>query len=146
MGETINTIGFAKKSLRQFIKLLKEAGVTKVVDTRLNNTSQLSGFAKKQDLEYILELVDIKYIHTPTLAPSDYILKSYKKKEMTWDEYEIEYNELIEKRKILPLVKKLIEDDNVCFLCSEHQHTHCHRRILTDYIQSSLKNIKVNHL
>ena len=37
-GIKIFTIGFSKKSARQFFKILQQAGVKKVVDIRLNNT------------------------------------------------------------------------------------------------------------
>jgi len=36
-GITIFTIGFAKKSAREFFEVLRQAGVRKVVDIRLNN-------------------------------------------------------------------------------------------------------------
>ena len=63
MSTDLFTIGFAKKSLRQFVELLKKSNVQHLVDTRLNNTSQLSGFAKKNDLEFVLNLVGISYTH-----------------------------------------------------------------------------------
>lgn len=52
---TIFTIGFGKKSARDFFEILQRAAVKKVVDIRLNNTSQLAGFSKKNDLSYFLE-------------------------------------------------------------------------------------------
>ncbi len=51
---TIFTIGFTKKSAREFFTKLKDAGVRRLVDARLNNRSQLSAFAKKEDLAYFL--------------------------------------------------------------------------------------------
>ncbi|KMK77368.1 DUF488 family protein [Alkalihalobacillus pseudalcaliphilus] len=146
MGRMISTIGFSKKSLRHFISLLKESGVTRLVDTRLHNTSQLSGFAKKQDLEYILELVHIDYVHCPTLAPTDDILKHYKKKEISWEQYEQDYLKLIKKREILPLVKRLMDGEHICLLCSEHESEHCHRRLLAEYVQESIDDTTIHHL
>jgi uncharacterized protein (DUF488 family) len=61
--QNICTIGFSKKSLRKFIDLLEQGNVTRIVDTRLNNTSQLAGYAKKEDLKYVLELVGISPSH-----------------------------------------------------------------------------------
>ena len=46
----IFTIGFTKKSAEQFFGSLHLAGVKRVVDVRLNNVSQLAGFAKKMIL------------------------------------------------------------------------------------------------
>jgi uncharacterized protein (DUF488 family) len=147
MTEIICTIGFAKKSLRKFVSLLQEAGVTKLIDTRLNNTSQLAGFAKKNDLAYILELVGINYEHEPALAPTEDILKGYKDKEMTWENYEKSYVKLLGERDALSIVTKQILDDRICFLCSEEKPTHCHRRLLAEFIQAEKKTeIVIQHL
>lgn len=147
MPQTICTIGFAQKPLKTFVQLLKDAGVTKLVDTRLNNTSQLAGFAKKNDLAYIMELVGIKYEHAPEMAPTDDILKRYKKKEMTWSEYEKAYLRLMEERNILDLASKQMTNETVCFLCSEDKPHHCHRRLLAEYIQQNAKaEIVIQHL
>ncbi len=42
---TINTIGFAGKTTEQFFTILVKNNVKKLIDIRLNNKSQLSGFA-----------------------------------------------------------------------------------------------------
>jgi|SRR3954447_11180756 uncharacterized protein (DUF488 family) len=147
MPKTICTIGFAKKPLKTFVQLLKDAGVTKLVDTRLNNTSQLAGFAKKNDLAYIMELVSIKYIHEPIMAPTDEILKQYKKKEITWSQYEKAYLGLLEERQILDYAIKQISDETICFLCSEDKPHHCHRRLLAEYIQQNYSiEMTIHHL
>lgn len=98
---SIYTIGFSKKSLREFITRLKTAGVRKVIDVRLHNTSQLAGYAKKEDLEYVLELAGIAYEHRPELAPTEELLKGYKSGEITWPEYEKVYKDLLKKREPL---------------------------------------------
>lgn len=147
MCETIYTIGFAKKSLRKFINLLQDAGVTMLIDTRLNNTSQLAGFAKKKDLEYILELVGIEYVHELALAPTENMLKDYKNKKITWERYAESYLEQIEARKVFNLVSNHMSGETISFLCSEDQPDHCHRKILAEYIQKNLsKKIKIQHL
>ena len=82
MSSTVHlaTIGFTKKSARRFFELLRESGVSRVVDVRLNNASQLAGFAKKNDLEWLLaELCGMDYIHLPSLAPSKELLRDYRK-------------------------------------------------------------------
>lgn len=48
----IYTIGFTQTSAEQFFDRLIKAGVKKIVDARLNNRSQLAGFAKQEDLKY----------------------------------------------------------------------------------------------
>ena len=143
----ICTIGFAKKSLRQFIQLLKNANVTKIVDIRLNNTSQLAGFAKKDDLKYVLELVGIGYIHFEDLAPDDQLLEDYKKKRVKWSDYEKRYLDLLLNRKIDQKIDKILGEGLPCFLCSEHEPKFCHRRLLAEYISNHYNDqIVIKHL
>lgn len=143
---TVYTIGFTKKTAEQFFELLSNNGVKKVIDTRLNNESQLAGFSKKEDLKYFLKsILNIEYVHKPELAPSEQILKAYKKKEITWEEYEKRYLELISNRQI---EKKITPDevDNSCLLCSEQKPDKCHRRLLANYLKSKWNNVIIKHL
>ena len=79
------TIGFTRKTAREFFTSLKDAGVRRVVDVRLNNNSQLAGFSKKEDLAYFLrEIGGIEYVHLPELAPTQDILDAYKKHKGDW--------------------------------------------------------------
>jgi uncharacterized protein (DUF488 family) len=149
MSEQVDlfTIGFTQKKAEQFFETLIKSGVKRVIDTRLNNVSQLAGFAKKQDLQYFLQKISgIEYIHILDLAPTKDILDAYKKKEITWDSYEQKFNQLIRQRKI---ESKLSIDiiDKSCLLCSELKPHNCHRRLVAEYLQINLeKNIKIHHL
>ena len=74
------TVGFTGKSAEQFFTLLRDAGVRLLIDTRLNNVSQLAGFTKKNDLRYFTKAIcDIEYVHATDLAPTQDILDAYKK-------------------------------------------------------------------
>ncbi len=48
----IYTIGFGKKTAAQFFEPLKQAGIQRLLDIRLNNSSQLAGFTKRNDLPH----------------------------------------------------------------------------------------------
>lgn len=75
------TIGFTKKNAKTFFSKLRNAGITKIIDIRLNNVSQLAGFAKRDDLIFFLkELGNIDYKHMPDFAPTKEILDLYKGK------------------------------------------------------------------
>ena len=77
----IHTIGFTKKTAEHFFNALKKNGVIRVIDTRLNNNSQLSGFAKAKDLEFFLrKICNIDYVYRSELAPTKKILDDYKNK------------------------------------------------------------------
>ena len=67
-----------------------------MIDVRLNNTSQLAGFTKRDDLAYFLEAIcQAAYQHEPLLSPTDEILDGYKKKTISWEEYESRFRALL---------------------------------------------------
>jgi uncharacterized protein (DUF488 family) len=124
------TIGFTKKTAREFFTRLREAGVRRVVDIRLSNASQLAGFTKKEDLAYFLrEIGGIDYVHRPDLAPTQEILAAYRKKAIDWAGYERRFNALLGARGIEALVSPQ-EMDGACLLCSEPTAAQCHRRLV----------------
>ena len=131
----IYTIGFTKKSAKKFFELLRASGAKRVVDVRLNNVSQLAGFAKRDDLAYFLEKIcGMQYVHLPLLAPTQEMLDEYKKNGGDWSTYEARFLDLMEKRKIeREIPKEVIEDG--CLLCSEDKPHHCHRRIVAEYFR-----------
>jgi uncharacterized protein (DUF488 family) len=140
------TIGFTKKPASTFFEKLKSEGVKKIIDTRLNNTSQLSGFAKQADLQYFLkQLADIDYQHQLSLAPTQDILSAYKKKTMSWEDYSHHYLDLIKQRKIETSIQQN-DLNNCCFLCSEDKPHYCHRRLAAEYLQSKLTDVEIIHL
>jgi len=144
---TIYTIGYTKKSLQQFIGLLQEAGVDAVIDVRLRNTSQLAGFAKRDDLAFLLrEGFGIAYEHVVELAPTTEILDVYKK-DHNWLAYERDYPQLLAERQALSIGRQLLERyQRPCLLCSEDTPDHCHRRLLAEYLAERIGNLEIVHL
>lgn len=143
---TLYTIGSGKKSAREFFTLLHMNGVKRVIDIRLNNTSQLAGYTKKADLEYFLrEITNIDYIHMPEFAPTERLLDDYKGKNISWLEYEQEYSNILEARQ---MISKLNTDifDAACLLCSEPTPKQCHRRLLAEYLAAKITGLYVVHL
>lgn len=141
------TIGFTKKNANVFFDHLKSANILTLIDVRLNNVSQLAGFAKRDDLRFFLrELCGADYIHIPELAPTKEILNSYKKDNMTWERYEDEFLNLMAQRNIEKHMKSSLFD-NGCLLCSEHEPHFCHRRLVVEYLNKTTNfNIDVKHL
>ncbi|MGA8672897.1 MAG: DUF488 domain-containing protein, partial [Terracidiphilus sp.] len=98
---TVFTIGFTKKTARDFFSKLKQSGARRLIDVRLNNVSQLAGFAKKDDLRYFLEAIcQMEYLHIPSLAPTQSLLDAYKKKKVDWSVYEDRFLALMRERHI----------------------------------------------
>jgi uncharacterized protein (DUF488 family) len=142
----IYTIGFTNKKAQDFFEKLRAAGVKRVVDVRLNNVSQLSGFSKKDDLRYFLRAIaGIDYLHAPELAPTKEMLDAYKKLNGGWDVYERGFLALMERRHIgSKLEKESI--DSACLLCSEDKPHHCHRRLVAEYLQRHWPEVDIEHL
>lgn len=140
------TIGFTKKPARRFFELLREANVKTLVDVRLNNVSQLAGFAKRNDLQYFLdEICGIAYTHRLDLAPTQSMLDDYKKHGTGWNLYEEVFLELMKSRRIQDTVPKELLD-NAVLLCSEDKAHHCHRRLVAEYISQHWEDVTVEHL
>ena len=140
------TIGFTQKGAEEFFTSLKKAGVRRVIDIRLNNVSQLAGFAKRDDLAFFLKaLCGIEYVHRPDLAPTQDLLARYRKKAIRWDGYEREFMELMTERGIQESVDRSALDQ-ACLLCSEPTPERCHRRLVAEYLRDKLGNISLCHL
>jgi len=143
----INTIGFTKKNAEMFFSLVKGESVKTLIDVRLNNVSQLAGFAKKDDLRFFLrELCSTDYVHLPELAPTKELLNGYKKGVISWERYEDGFLNLMAKRNIERILQPSLLKDS-CLLCSEHEPHFCHRRLVTEYLnEHSDFNFTVKHL
>ncbi|CQR73277.1 hypothetical protein SOV_50590 [Sporomusa ovata DSM 2662] len=141
------TIGFTKKTARQFFTLLRENNIKKVVDIRLNNVSQLAGFTKGEDLKFFLnQFCNIEYIHDIELAPTKKILDDYKNKIITWEEYELLFNDLLDQRNIKDRLYKILSNDfdHICLLCSEATNDKCHRRLVAEYILKNYPDLNID--
>lgn len=143
----VSTIGFTQTTAEGFFERLLKGSVRKVIDVRLRNTSQLAGFAKAEDLSYFLrEISGIQYVHVPLLAPTDAILKAYKKGKGDWAIYERQFLSLMAERRI----EQRLQPENLdraCLLCSEAKPHHCHRRLVCEYLNQRWGGcVTVRHL
>lgn len=146
---TLFTIGFTKKTAKQFFELLKKNHIELLLDIRLNNKSQLAGFTKGDDLQYFLsELCHCEYRHCLEFAPTKEILDAYKKKQISWNEYESQYATLMNKRaKHLNFSDRFSDYTNICLLCSEPTPEQCHRRLIAEMIANTApQKIEIKHI
>lgn len=140
------TIGFTKTTAEGFFGRLQKAGVKKVLDVRLNNVSQLAGFAKRDDLKYFLKAIGgIEYAHEPRLAPTQPMLDGYKKDGGDWTDYERRFLALMAERRIEEAVPRS-SLEGACLLCSEDKPHHCHRRLVVEYLNLKWGDLDVHHL
>lgn len=140
------TIGFTKTTAESFFTRLANADVKKVIDVRLNNVSQLAGFAKKDDLRYFLKAISqIEYEHRPELAPTQEMLDEYKKRRGAWATYEERFLELMAQRKVEEAIPRSAVGQ-ACLLCSEAKPDHCHRRLVAEYWKKKWGDLEIIHL
>ncbi len=144
---TVYTIGFQRKPLSEFITLLRQAGVDAVIDIRLRNTSQLSGYTKRGDLAYLLqEGFGIAYEHHVELAPDDEILDTYRQ-DQDWGAYEEHFRPLLIQRGAVNIGKEILSRyQTVCLLCSEPAPERCHRRLVAEHWAEFIPELTVVHL
>ena len=141
----IFTIGFTKSTAESFFSRLKTSGATKLIDVRLNNVSQLAGFAKRDDLRYFAKAIcGIGYDHLLSLAPTQGMLDAYKKRRGSWSEYEKQFLGLMAQRQIEKIDRDQL--DGGCLLCSEDKPHHCHRRLVAEYLKDKWGNVEIRHL
>ena len=141
----IFTIGFTKTSAEHFFSRIKESGAKKIIDVRLNNVSQLAGFAKRDDLAYFTRSIcEIGCEHVPTLAPTQEMLSTYRKDGGDWDEYAKRFVSLLAQRQIERMNRN--ELDGGCLLCSEDKPHHCHRRLVAEYLKEKWEDVEIHHL
>ena len=143
----VYTIGFTQKTARQFFETLTRAGVKRLLDVRLNNVSQLAGFAKRDDLAYFLQTIGgIEYRHEPLLAPTQEMLDAYKKHKGDWNEYETRFLNLMRERRVETVIDRTLLALPTVLLCSELTTEHCHRRLVLEYLQEKWGDIQIINL
>ena len=143
----VYTIGFTKRTASDFFGALRRAGIQRLLDVRLNNSSQLAGFTKKEDLPFFLkEICGAEYIHEPLLAPTQDLLDDYKKKKGSWQDYERRFLQLMEQRRIEEKIDRRLFEARTALLCSETTAQHCHRRLVLEYLSKKWGDIKAVHL
>lgn len=141
------SIGFTQRTAEEFFGTLLDAGVKRLLDVRLNNTSQLAAFAKRDDLAFFLrELCSAEYEHEPRLAPTQAMLDAYKKRKGDWGLYEREFVALMRERKIEETIRREAFAVPTALLCSERTAEHCHRRLVMEYVADAWGGVEIRHL
>lgn len=145
-NDIIYTIGYTQKNAKKFFSLLATSHASKIIDIRLNNSSQLAGFTKQEDLSFFLrKILDWDYVYQPLLAPTKELLDNYKKKIISWNDYELIFHQILEERKVYEKITRgnLV---NGVLLCSENLPNYCHRRLVAEYFKKKWENIEIKHL
>jgi uncharacterized protein YeaO (DUF488 family) len=114
---------------------------------RLNNSSRLAGFARRDDLPFFLEeLCNAEYLHEPMLAPTQDILDAYRKGREEWPQYEKRFLKLMRARQLEKTLDRGLFEAPTVLLCSEAAPEHCHRRLVLEYLDREWGGIRAVHL
>ena len=134
----IYTIGFTKKTAKEFFEKLQGTDAKYLLDTRLNNNSQLAGFTKKGNIDYFIDkLTEMDYLEFPILAPTSEILKQYRS-DGDWAAYEAKYNRMLVDREVAQKIDSALFADGAVLLCSEPTAEKCHRRLAAEFLQKEV--------
>jgi uncharacterized protein (DUF488 family) len=143
----ISTLGFTKKSASTFFEVLERANITRLIDVRLHNASQLAGFTKRDDLKFFLDrIAHVDYVHEPQLAPEPDLLADYRQHRIPWSEYEEKFLDLLRQRRIEIELPTELFDGRPVLLCTEPTAEHCHRRLVAEYLRDKWGDIEITHL
>lgn len=143
----VYTIGFTRRTAEDFFETLKRAGIRRLVDVRLHNSSQLAGFAKQADFPYFLRAIaGIEYVHEPLLAPTQDILACYRKQGGSWEEYASRFLALLAERRVEEAIPCSLLEGPAVLLCSERTADQCHRRLILEYLNARWGGIQAVHL
>jgi uncharacterized protein (DUF488 family) len=122
--------------------------VQRLVDIRLKPGGQLSGFAKQDDLPYLLSRLSAgcQYVHVPELAPTKEILGDYRK-DSDWPRYVMRFEALMDERRVPESLNRAdFETLTSCLLCSEPTPEQCHRRLVAERMAAHWPEVEIIHL
>lgn len=146
----IFTIGFTKKSAETFFERLDLHNITEVVDVRLYNNTQLSGFAKAPDLKFFLKRISsIEYHCDSKFAPTKELFQNYQKNLITWEEYVEIFEKIMQERRITQHILTNYSDSpevRYCLLCTEFSAANCHRRLVAEKFAQTFEGMEIVHL
>lgn len=137
MAEVVLSVGYERRSIEEFIELLVNHGVVKVVDVREKPASRKPGFSKRSLAEH-LESAGIEYLHLRSAgnpfrtlkADIDHCLQLYK-------------SHLCENPEAVEMLAAELENETVAVLCYERDHESCHRSVLLDALARHGHNLEV---
>ena len=142
------SIGFTQKRAETFFELLRQNGIQKLVDIRVNPHGQLSGFARQEDLPYFLRelAAGCAYDYRPELAPTKDILKEYRA-DGDWPRYVARFEGLMDARGIPAVLDPAdFSAQACCLLCSEATPEQCHRRLVAERLAAHWPSVEIVHL
>ena len=124
----IVTIGYEGRNLDQFLSILVENKVRKLIDVRKNAFSRKSGYSKNP-LKSALEKRGTSYLHLPELG-----IESAQRQNLTKEGFSELFRRYAEElgtnEDLLNRIKVLAQKERVALMCFEAREADCHRGII----------------
>lgn len=143
-GKAIHTAGYEGKTVDEFLNLLMESGISRLIDVRFNPISRRYGF-HKSTLSRLCGSLGIDYQHFPELgipgserddldAVADYgcLFKNYR-------------HSLPSRKDALFKVIDLMKSEPSVLVCMEADPAFCHRNVLAQHL-NTLIDMPIKHL
>jgi len=124
----ITTIGYEGRNIDNFLSILVENKVGKLIDVRKNPFSMKYGYSKNQ-LAGALEKLGISYLHLPELGIESDQRQNLSEKGFA-DLFRQYAQELGVREELLDTIKSLALKEKVALMCFEAQATDCHRGVI----------------
>lgn len=142
------TIGYQQRSQEELLDVLEKNDIRALVDTRDNPNSRKPGFSKGVlALACAARGVTIRYAHFPELGipkkDRDKI-KEHGDVDKFWLDYINKLSRL--ENLIVEDLVEAIKSHSVCLLCYEREPECCHRKVLAEYLEGMIPELKVVHL
>jgi uncharacterized protein (DUF488 family) len=134
------TAGHSTRSIDEFVAILREAGVTRIVDVRAFPASKRHPQFNKSSLAAALEDAGVDYQHMPALGGRRGTKKTGASRNGLWkvDAFRnyADYAETPAFAAALDELEALARERPTAFMCAEAVWWQCHRRLIADYMLS----------
>lgn len=143
MSPALLTIGYEGRTVSGVVTMLSGAGVTVLVDVRLNPVSRKPGMSKRGLADH-LELAGIRYVHLPDLGnPPDNRAALRAGDPAAVDRF----RRLVRASpEALDTVASLTGSETVALLCLERSWIRCHRALVADELCRLHPDLAIRHL
>jgi uncharacterized protein (DUF488 family) len=134
------TIGYAGRTVVDFVRLLQEAGVQRVVDVRELPLSRRRGFSKTL-LSRSLASGGIEYVHVRSAG------NPFRHMTGDIDTCLASYGSYLDSRPdVVAEVERAINGSRAALLCAEADASQCHRSVIASRLRQSNPDLVVQHL
>jgi uncharacterized protein (DUF488 family) len=140
------TIGYQGLTQDQFVDLVLNKGIKKIIDLRAVPLSRKKGFSKNK-LEFKLNEIGLEYEHIESLGTPKAIREDFKTKG-DFNVFTKLYLDAISNENItLNNLSSKVINSVCCLLCFEKTPSECHRSIVANEIVKRSKTpIQISHL